>query len=200
MGPTLALLAARAQVGGRRRRAASGGVIRMGGGALLVDLAGAPLRDRLDRVVHGRVDVLAHELHGDVTAALEGNVDHVQPRAELEALRTQVCRGPDTNRGKIERPWFGFCSRRTNRSGTCGPDTPWRTVEGGTSRALLRRRLLSAVRVLRLRISVLWRLLPLRVLGRLLRPGLRVWCRVRRRLRLWDGMAIPRAASACRTS
>ena len=40
-------------------------------------LAAAPLRDRLDRVVDGRIDVIADELHRDFAAALIGDVGEV---------------------------------------------------------------------------------------------------------------------------
>ena len=40
---------------------------------------GPPMRHRLDRVVHRRVDVLADKLHRDLAAAAEGHVGQVGP-------------------------------------------------------------------------------------------------------------------------
>ena len=48
------------------------------------ELAGAPLRHRLDRVVDGRIDVLADELHRDLAAALVGHVGHLRADRLLE--------------------------------------------------------------------------------------------------------------------
>jgi hypothetical protein len=47
-------------------------------------LAGAPVRLGLDRVVHRRIDVLADQLHGHVAAALERHVGHLLARGLLE--------------------------------------------------------------------------------------------------------------------
>src|SRR5262249_60217594 len=46
--------------------------------------SGLPMAHALDGVVDGRVDVLAHEVHADFTAALEGNVRELHPERLLE--------------------------------------------------------------------------------------------------------------------
>jgi hypothetical protein len=48
-------------------------------------LAGAPLGHRLDRVVDGGVDVLAHQLHRHLAAALERHVDELGAGGLLDA-------------------------------------------------------------------------------------------------------------------
>ena len=53
-------------------------------------LAGAPLLDRLDRVVHRRIDVLADQLHGDLAAALVGDVGELRAGLLLDQRRDDL--------------------------------------------------------------------------------------------------------------
>src|SRR5215475_3419730 len=53
-------------------------------------LAGAPLRHRLDRIVDSRVDVAADQLHRDLAAALERDVGHLHVRALLDRDRDDL--------------------------------------------------------------------------------------------------------------
>ena len=62
--------------------------------------AGLPVAHALDRVVHGRVDMLADEVHADLAAALEGHVGELGAgdrlleldREDLVFLRASRCR------------------------------------------------------------------------------------------------------------
>src|SRR5213078_4057895 len=55
-----------------------------------LQLAAAPLRDRFDRIVDRRVDMLADELHRDVTAALERHIDELGADELLERDRDDL--------------------------------------------------------------------------------------------------------------